>query len=168
MKDIRYEIISEIYKILSIARSKDFLEASKLVNVPENIKVALKALADETPIKNNRTTEEDQKIKLKELKTLDSESLNNKYVNKRFEDLIFSILSDKVKFASKKDVVQFANSISIPLSADSKDSRIRVVKRLTKRIVSSPKNIKVKALEILTEGLDKQTFGWFKLIRNSS
>jgi hypothetical protein len=170
LKDIQFEIISEIYRLLSMYDEDDFLEASRMGNIPLNFKMILELLA-----KEHRKSMSDSISEIHSHADINTHSeYNNKLfkenldaANQQFAQYLEIRFSNEKDFPSKETLLRFARNFGINIEYSSKDSRYRILPRLINEIIKAPKSKKMKILDILSEGQDNQTQGWFNIIRNS-
>ena len=165
------EIYSELRHLVKLADSRDFLKASKRKGISGHMKSAMESLALECLEKSSnlenssRTTYHRQIPQKSRLDKRDAIFRFDRMSTKTEVDQIYEILINSKLLENKTTMTNLARHIGLHVTINKKDSRVRAGKKLAKAIACSSERIKKNYLSILNEMLDKQTKGWFDIIR---
>ena len=173
MKNVLHEILSEIHHILSIASPEDLRAAAKLASASQNMKSALEALAKErsesmqtrqerltrptrnSALANSRAEYYDERKRL-----LTGMPARNE------EEQVYKLLTSSPRF-DKRALRRVANEAGLSVDIDHKDNAHRVARKIARATVNAGRSQRIKLLEIISQGQDKQTQGWIDVIKGT-
>ncbi|MFH1373123.1 MAG: hypothetical protein ABII79_04945 [bacterium] len=170
MKDVRYEILSELYRFLGMFSAKDLLATCKLHGLSGNLRTALSLLAKDLRTSTYELPKTKVVITSRDMPVVSKREAQHELLgsaDRQFEEYILSRLTNKKEFPTKITLVNLAKVLGLPLKVTAKDSTQRVAKQLLKNIMLAGADVKNKALDLLSVGQDRQTQGWFDVIRKS-
>jgi hypothetical protein len=170
MSDVLHDILSRIHGLLSIASPTDLRRASEFPGISRPMRAALRELARE----RLRTWSPDDSRRQATLDFDRQEEGHKPPSAYRYpvgtdasEEQIYQIIRHCRAFHDKQAIVRFADLVGVAPGILAKDSRDRAARKLATSIAGAPYSLKRRALAALLDTDDRQTEGWFGLIKDS-
>lgn len=160
MKDIIYEILSEVHHLLSIASEEELRHASELPNTSIYIRHALEALAAEKAGTKQRIASKNtgsREAPKNEAVGRTSSGPEARLVDREFAKAFWK--KDKAELQSLCQILR------LPIVVKKKDARGRIIQRILHAIDSMTESDKSRVLAALRIESDPQTEGWAGVIR---
>jgi hypothetical protein len=171
MAGSKYEVMSELYRILGKFEARDFLGAKNTPGLSERMRRVLDLLALELgsrPVSRAKDTMEvvDANLALR-LPKGNVPRLADP-IGKQFEIYLYERLRNKKDFPTKSELQKLARMFGVQTRIDTKDSTKRLVGKLVTAFLAAPASVKSEVLDFLSKGQDEQTRGWIDVIRRST
>ncbi len=164
-------IIGYLRNLVEAVSPEEFIAASKRPDVSPYLRRALEAMALERvsySVRSRRLTRNSRWHNTKPYRN--AGAVGNESEQRRSEgnelEQICEIVVNSRALNSKESMIEFARRLGLKLEISKKESRIRAGRKLAKVILSAPADLKKAAMDGLLRSPDKQTEGWFDIIRN--
>jgi len=163
-----YETIGLLHQILSSVNAEQLRSIAKMPNISSNFRDALLCLAKEhentrsllSSDKKSNITETSKRLgQQRPIKT------NPNY--KESLQLIDQLLNDIKRFPDKTSLITFSNQIGLSIQVNSKEGKRDLIRKIRIRLSTAPQTTIEHVLGLLSSEADKQTLGWFSLIRET-
>ncbi len=171
MSQSGFQVLSEVYRFLGQFDAESLAAASRARGVSDNLRRALKLLADEAR-SSRRDSEQHRKAAsvagrpaLWPILSHD-EPIRSTADEKRIKGELSAYFASERCFRSKQALVEFARRHGIEVTADPKCGKLRLARKLAAAFLADPTALERLATDAAAQP-DPQTSGWIDLIRRS-